>query len=76
MTSNISNAFESIKTNLHLEKQEKITVAKKDNELEKRQTTDTISGIQQEKSILESGNQNTGEKGLLQTNEFYPKLVG
>ena len=73
LTSNISNAFESIKTNLHLEKQEKITVAKKDNELEKRQTTDTISGIQQEKSILESGNQNTGEKGLLQINKEIEK---
>ncbi|MDI1235396.1 MAG: phospholipase D-like domain-containing protein [bacterium] len=73
LTSNISNAFESTKTNLDVEKQEKIAVAKKDSELEKRQTTDKISGIQQEKSILESGNQNTGEKGLLQINKDIEK---
>lgn len=73
LTSNISNAFESTKTNLDTEKQEKITFIKKDNELEKRQTTDKISSIHQEKSILESGNQNTGEKGLLQVNKEIEK---
>lgn len=73
LTSNISNAFESTKTNLDIEKQEKIVVAKKVSELEKRQTTDKISGLQQEKSILESGNQNTGEKGLLQINNEIEK---
>lgn len=73
LSSNISIAFESTKTNLESEKQEKIAVAKRDNELEKRQTTDKISSIQQEKSILESGNQNTGEKGLLQINKEIEK---
>ena len=73
LTSNISNAYESAKSNLEAEKQEKIATAKKDNELEKRQTTDKITGIQQEKSILESGNQNTGEKGLLQINKEIEK---
>jgi hypothetical protein len=58
---------------LESEKQEKISEKKRDNELEKRQTTDKISGIQQEKSILESGNQNTGEKGLLQINKEIEK---
>ena len=73
LTSNISNAYESTKSNLEAEKQEKIATAKKDNELEKRQTTDKITGIQQEKTILESGNQNTGEKGLLQINKEMEK---
>lgn len=73
LSSNISIAFESTKTNLESEKQDKISVAKKDNELDKRQTVDKISGIQQEKSILESGNQNTGEKGLLQINKEIEK---
>jgi len=73
LISNISNAFESTKTNLDIEKQEKIAFAKKDSELEKRQTTDKISSIQQEKSILESGNQNIGEKGLLQINKEIEK---
>jgi hypothetical protein len=73
LTSNISNAYESTKTNLDAEKLEKIEVAKKDNELEKRQTVNKISTILQEKSILESGNQNTGEKGLLQINKEIEK---
>jgi hypothetical protein len=73
LSSNITNAFESTKTNLDLEKQEKIDFAKKDSELEKRQTTDKISSIQQEKSIVESGNQSTGEKGLLQINKEIEK---
>lgn len=73
LTFNISNAYESTKSNLEAEKHEKIVTAKKDNELEKRQTTDRISVIQQEKSILESGNQNTGEKGLLQINKEIEK---
>ena len=73
LTSNIYNAFESTKTSLDVEKQEKISVTKKNAELEKRQTTDKISGIQQGKSILESGNQDTGEKGLLQINKEIEK---
>ncbi|MEI6881335.1 MAG: phospholipase D-like domain-containing protein [Bacteroidota bacterium] len=73
LSANISRAFENTKTNIESEKQEKITFAKKDNDLEKRQTTDKISIIQQEKSNLESGNQNTGEKGLLQINKEIDK---
>ena len=73
LSANISIAFESTKTNLESEKQDKIAVAKKDNELEKRQTTEKITGIQQEKSILESGNQSTGDKGLLQINKEIEK---
>jgi hypothetical protein len=73
LTLNISNAFENTKVNLDEEKQLKISAAKKDNELEKRQIIDKISRIQQEKTILESGNQNTGEKGLLQLNKEIEK---
>lgn len=73
LTSNISIAYESTKTNLETEKQEKISVEKRNNELEKRQITDKIVELKQEKSILESGNQNTGEKGLLQINKEIEK---
>jgi hypothetical protein len=73
LTSNISIAFESTKTNLETEKQEKINVEKRNNELEKRQIADKILNLKQEKSILESGNQNTGEKGLLQINKDIEK---
>jgi hypothetical protein len=73
LTSNISIAFESTKTNLETEKQEKTDVEKRNNELEKRQIADKKSELKQEKSILESGNHNTGEKGLLQINKEIEK---
>lgn len=69
LTSNISKAFENAKTDLDSEKTEKIVIANKDNELEKSQTLGKILELQNEKSILESGNQNTGEKGLLELNK-------
>lgn len=70
---NISHAFESTKTNLEIEKQDTITAEKRNNELEKRQTKDKISELKAEKSILESGNDNTGQKGLLQINKEIEK---
>lgn len=73
LTSNISNAFESTKTNLEIEKQDKIIIEKRNNDLEKRQIKDKIEELKQEKSILESGNQNTGQKGLLQINKEIEK---
>jgi hypothetical protein len=73
LTSNLSNAFESMKTNLEHEKQENITIAKRNNDLERRQTTDILNSIRNEKSLLESGNESTGEKGLLQMNEEIEK---
>jgi len=74
LTSNISNAYVSAKTNLDSEKQDKLAVIKRDNELERRQFSDKISSTQQEKALLESGNLNTGEKGLLQINKEIDKI--
>lgn len=73
LTSNISAAFESTKTNLEIEKQDKLNIEKRNNELEKRQIKDKISELKQEKYIFESGNQNTAEKGLLQINKEIEK---
>lgn len=73
LTSNISIAYESTKTNLETEQLEKISIEKRSNDLEKRQIIDRISEIKHEKSILESGNQNTDEKGLLQINKEIEK---
>jgi len=73
LTSNVSAAYESTKTNLETEKQEKIVIGKRSNELEKRQATDKISEIKQEKTLLDSGNPETGEKGLLQINKEIEK---
>jgi hypothetical protein len=73
LTSNIFIAFESMKSNLETEKQEKINVEKRSNELETRQMIDKVANLKQERSILESGNQNTGEKGLFQINKDIEK---
>src|SRR5690606_4754871 len=48
-------------------------VEKRNNELEKRQVADKISELKLEKSVFESGNQNTGEKGLFQINKEIEK---
>jgi hypothetical protein len=73
LISNVSIAYESTKTNLDTERQEKIRIEKRSNELEKIQVSNKITEIKQEKSILDSGNQNTGEKGLLQINKEIEK---
>lgn len=73
LISNVSIAYESTKTNMEAEQQEKINIEKRSNDLEKSQIIDKISEIKQEKLILESGNQNTTEKGLLQINKEIEK---
>ncbi|MBN8643495.1 MAG: DUF1669 domain-containing protein [Flavobacteriales bacterium] len=74
ITSNITNAFESAKINLETDKQTQLNNLKEDNEIIKRQLDDKISDINREKSLLESGNQNSGEKGLLQINREIEKI--
>jgi hypothetical protein len=73
LSSNISNAFTGIKTDLDVEKQGRIIEAKRDNDLEDKQLKAKIAELKQDKSILETGNQNTGEKGLLQINKEIEK---
>lgn len=73
LTSNVSHAYESMKSNLETEKQENISIAKRNNDLERRQAADKLHAIKQKKSILESGNESTEEKGLLQINKEVEK---
>lgn len=73
LISNISIAFENTKTNLENEKLESFNIKKRTNELEKRQITDRMLRLTQDKSILELGNQNSGEKGLSQINKEIEK---
>lgn len=73
LTSNISNAYESTKINLENEKHDKIEQEKRNSELDIRQIKDKIRIIKDEKVIFESGNSNTGEKGLLQINNEIEK---
>lgn len=69
LTSNISIAYESTKINLETEKQEKLDIAKRDNDLEEKQTNLKLDQLKEQKTILESGNVNSGEKGLFQINK-------
>lgn len=73
LTGNITIAYESMKTNLETEEDEQIKSEKRNNELEKRQVLEKISVLKEEKVLFESGNQNTGEKGLLQINKEIEK---
>jgi len=73
LIANISIAFESTKSNLETEKQEKLDAEKRNNALEKRQVNDKILELKADKTIFESGNQNTGEKGLFQINKEIEK---
>lgn len=76
LSANISNAFESTTANLNSEMQQKIASSTRDNDLEKQQIKTKTLDIQQEKIILERGNESTNEKGLLQINtEIEKKIV-
>jgi hypothetical protein len=73
LTSNISIAYESTKINLEAEKQEKLDIAKRNNELEDKQTNLKLDQLKEQKTILESGNANSCEKGLFQINNEIEK---
>jgi hypothetical protein len=73
LSSNIANAFENKKIDIETEKQNDIKVCKNNNELDKKHLTDKSTTNKQDKLVLESGNQNTGEKGLLNINNEIEK---
>lgn len=73
ISQNIKSAFESKKAEIDTDKQNEINKINSNNEIELRQTNSKITDLKQEKSILESGNKSTGEKGLLQINNEIEK---
>jgi hypothetical protein len=73
LTSNISNLYEIKKLKLISERNSEIEISKRDIELEMRQIRDNILLINLEKTTLESGNQITGERGVLQINSELEK---
>lgn len=73
LTSNVTVAYEGMKTSLEEEKKEQIEALNKNNDLEKRLLKDKLNNFRHEKSLLESGNDNTGDKGLLQINKEIEK---
>jgi hypothetical protein len=73
LSSNISIAFESTKINLDSEKHEKLDIAKRENELDEKQTNLKLQQLKEQKSILEAGNANSGDKGMFQINKEIEK---
>jgi hypothetical protein len=73
LSSNISIAYESTKINLDSEKQQKLDIAKRDNQLEEKQINLKLEQLKEQKSILEAGNANSGEKGMFQINKEIEK---
>jgi hypothetical protein len=73
LASNIKAAFESEEFDLETKKQKELKDIERDHNSEKSQIEGKISEIKQAKSILQSGNPDTGEKGLLKINEEIEK---
>jgi len=73
LTTEISAAYQSTKANIEKEKEGKIIIEVKNNNLEKQQIKDKISKLKEEQSILESGDNQVNEKGLLQVNNEIEK---
>jgi len=69
LISNINIAFESKKGNLEVDKKNETNILTNSNDLEKKHIVDRISDFKQEKTIIESGNANTGVNGLIQINK-------
>jgi hypothetical protein len=75
LSADISLSYQSTKTNLEVEKEEKIEFEKRNHELEKKQINDNILKTKEEKVLLESGNQNIKEKGIFQINTEIEKNI-
>ena len=75
LSADISLSYQSTKTNLEIEKEEKIVFEKRNHELEKKQINDKILKTKEEKVLLESGNQNIKEKGIFQVNTEIEKNI-
>ena len=75
LSADISLSYQSTKTNLDVEKEEKIVFEKRNHELEKKQINDKILKTKEEKVLLESGNQNIKEKGIFQINTEIEKNI-
>ena len=75
LSADISLSYQSTKTNLEVEKEEKIEFEKRNHELEKKQINDKILKTKEEKALLELGNQNIKEKGIFQINTEIEKNI-
>jgi hypothetical protein len=73
LSTNISNVFENAKSKIEQEKLLEIENLKRDFKVNVDQISDRISEFKNEKTLLESGNEDSGEKGLYQVNKEIEK---
>jgi len=73
LLSNITLAFESTKTSLSQERDSKIEAEKCNNDLAKHNINTKVEELKAKKSLLESGNHEILERGLLQVNKEIEK---
>jgi hypothetical protein len=74
LRSNIANAYENSKAKMQNDKQTQLETISRNFEIEVKQTTNNLFELKEEKNILESGNQNTGDDGLLIINKKIEKI--
>ncbi|RYE43689.1 MAG: DUF1669 domain-containing protein, partial [Sphingobacteriales bacterium] len=73
LTTNITNAYNSRKAGIDIERQLELDAVRRDNALELRHVKEMMAVKISEKQLLESGNPVTGQKGLLQLNNEIEK---
>jgi hypothetical protein len=69
LLSSIQTAYENKKEDVEFEKEADLKMIKNNFELEKKQINEKIQKLKSEKSLIETGNQITGERGLYQINK-------
>ena len=70
----INSVYENKKEEIETEKHIEINSLKAKNDIEVRQLNSKVSNLKNDKSLLESGNTMTGEKGILQVNNEIEKI--
>ena len=73
MVSNIANAYETSCASIEYDRNAELSMLKKEHEIESRYLNERMNMLKQEKVYLEIGNDQTGERGLVQGNRDLEK---
>jgi hypothetical protein len=71
---NITGAYEKMKSDIEVRRNQNLKRSKDNHEIEKRKIQESKERLQNEKRILEIGDNNTGEKGLFHFNQEIQNL--
>lgn len=73
MVSNIANAYENICAAIEYDQNAELSILKKEHQIESKYLSEKMNILKQEKLYYETGNDQTGERGLLQANRDIEK---